>query len=190
MQDASGTQQAMAEWGRLGHSAVAADLARFAALGLSATERLAAISGLIAAATAKRHLPLPAGFLSRIEGLTRPAAFVASIGEVEPARLRSDKIADALRLLDASFDRLAERLAGAGAPEERIAAVEAVLLARLLAAHRPHLVRLALLAAAAGLARPDYRPGDLVSFIPSDAAAERAAPAAESRAETALAQAG
>ncbi|MBV9521974.1 MAG: hypothetical protein JO010_04230 [Alphaproteobacteria bacterium] len=156
----------MARWGRLAQRAIAGDLAAFALLGLNTAERLSATAGVLAAIAAKRHAARPAQFLAELQELTRPAGFVLSrTSEAEGGRLRSQPIAAALRLLVDGFDRLALRLAEAGADAAGAAAIEKVLLARLLAAHRPHLVRLCLLAAAAGLARPEYRPGDLVPFI-------------------------
>jgi hypothetical protein len=172
MHEAQMTQHAMAQWGRLAQSVIAEDLAIFAACPLGTGERLTAIAGLIAAATHQRHEPGPARFLERLRNLTRPSAFVAPPRSCGPAMPRSEAIEPAFRSLVAAFDRMAERLAAAGAPPETARAVEAVLLARLLAAYRPHLVRLVLIAAAEALARPDYRTGDLTSLITLDTAEE------------------
>jgi hypothetical protein len=164
-------QQAMAEWGRLAHQTMAGDVAAFAALGLNATEQLSALAGSAAACTMKRHGATPGRFLAQLQQLTRLTSSAASRHEdLTLGEMRDDTIGKGLDLLAAGFDRLVARLTEAGAPPERAAAVEAVLLARLLANYRPHLVRLAMLAAAAGLARPDYRAGDLVPFIAAEAA--------------------
>jgi hypothetical protein len=162
-------QQAMAEWGRLAHKTMAGDIAAFAALGLNATEQLSALAGSIAACAMKRHAATPARFLARLQQLTRPTSSVASRhDDLTLGEMRADAIGKGLGLLGAGFDRLIACLIEAGAPADRAAAVETVLLARLLATYRPHLVRLALLAAAAGMARPDYRAGDLVPFIAAE----------------------
>jgi len=174
MDEARMTQQAMATWGRLAQSEIAGDLAAFAALGLGEGERLSAIAGLAAAAAMKRHAPHPARFLARLQQLTRPSSFTAAAG-ADGSLLRDARIAAGLRLLDAAFDRLSARLADSRAEAAEAGAVEAVLLARLLAAHRPHRVRLALLAAAAGLASPHYRPGDRVPFVPVEGGPDAAA---------------
>lgn len=174
MDETRTTQQAMAAWGRLAQGAIASDLGAFAALGLGEGERLSAIAGLAAAAAMKRHAPQPARFLARLQQLTRPSSFTAAAG-ADGGALREARIDAGLRLLDAAFDQLAAQLAAAGAGAAEAGAVEAVLLARLLAAHRPHRVRLALLAAAAGLASPHYRPGDRVPFVPAEGGPDAAA---------------
>jgi hypothetical protein len=162
-------QRAMAEGGRLAQRAIAADLDAFAGLGLTGAERLSALAGAIAAVTAKRHAATQARFLDELHALTRPCSGVtqfADRGAVGEQRIA--KVGDGIRLLDAGFDRLAATLAEAGLAVDSAGAVEAVLLARLLGGHRPHRVRLALLACAVALAAPDYRPGDLVPFLPAE----------------------
>jgi hypothetical protein len=189
MDDSWMMQQAMAEWGRLAHRTMSGNIAAFTALGLNATEQLSALAGSVAACAMKRHGAMPARFLARLQQLTRPTSSVASRhDELTLGEMRADAIHEGLGLLDAGFDRLIASLAEAGAPAERATAVEAVLLARLLANYRPHLVRLALLAAAAGLARPDYRAGDLVPFLAAESVDEGGAAAPQS--QPAIARAG
>jgi hypothetical protein len=178
MQGSQLLQQAMAESGCLAQKEIAGDLVAFNAIGLSGAERLSVIAGLIAAVTAKRHPQDQARFLQQLHELTRPGAGASSMDSGMALEPRAEPIAAGIRLLDSTFDRLAERLAASGLQPGRAAAVETVLLARLLAAHRPHRIRLALLAAACALAQPEYKPGDVVPFVPADAPQAAAAPVA------------
>src|SRR5262249_21431814 len=172
MSSAQLMQQAMAANGRIAHHVISPHLARFSALDRGGAERLAAIAGAIAAAAAKRHGPSQARFLQQLQELTRPAAGVAAYADHDTSGPEHDKlVASGIATLDAGFDRLAEELAAASVAPERAAAVEAVLLSRLLSGHRPHRVRLALLACAVALAGPGYRPGDLVPILPAERAA-------------------
>lgn len=168
MQDSQLMQQAMAEHGCLAQKEIAGDLVAFNAIGLSGAERLSVIAGIVAAVTAKRHAPDQALFLQQLHELTRPGAGGSSMDSGMALEPCAEQIAAGIRLLDATFDRLAERLAASGLKPGRATAIESVLLARLLAAHRPHRIRLALLAAACALAQPGYKPGDVVPFVPAD----------------------
>jgi hypothetical protein len=159
----------MAASGRVAHHVISPHLARFAALDLGGAERLAAIAGAIAAAAAKRHGSAQAHFLQQLQELTRPIAGVAAYTDHDASRPEHENaVAAGIATLVEGFDRLAEQLAAANVTPERSGAVEAVLLSRLLAGHRPHRVRLALLACAVALASPDYRPGDLVPVLPAE----------------------
>ena len=169
MSNAQLMQQAMAANGRIAHRVISPHLSRFSALDLGGAERLAAIAGAIAAAAARRHAPAQARFLQQLQELTRPAAGVAAYADHDTSGPEHDKlVASGIATLDGGFSRLAEELAAAGVALERAAAVEAVLFSRLLSGHRPHRVRLALLACAVALASPGYRPGDLVPILPPD----------------------
>jgi hypothetical protein len=168
MRDSQLMQQAMAESGCLAQKEIAGDLVAFNAIGLSGAERLSVVAGVVASVTAKRHAPEQALFLQQLHELTRPGAGGSSMDSGMAQEPRAEPIAAGIRLLDAAFDRLVERLAASGLRPDRAAAIESVLLARLLAAHRPHRIRLALLAAACALAQPDYKPGDIVPFVPAD----------------------
>src|ERR1700731_3944510 len=100
-------QQAMAENGRLAQRAIAGDLVAFAALGLSGAERLGAVAGAGAPATAKRHAPHSARFLQQLQELTRPAAGSGSLCDGEALDdQRAQPIAAGIGILDAGFDRL------------------------------------------------------------------------------------
>jgi hypothetical protein len=166
MRDSQLMQQAMAESGCLAQKEISGDLITFNAIGLTGAERLSVVAGVVASVTAKRHTGEQARFLQQLHELTRPATGGSSMDSGMALEPRAEQIAAGIRLLDAAFDRLVERLAAAGLKAERAAAIESVLLARLLAAHRPHRIRLALLAAAFALAQPDYKPGDVVPFLP------------------------
>jgi hypothetical protein len=172
-------QRAMAAHGRHAHGIVSTDLNRFAALGLTGSERLSAVAGAVAAVAAKRHAGAPARFLQQLQELTRPSSGAAAFADHEAhAMQRPSEIAAAIAALDTGFERLAAELAAAGVAADHAAAIEAVLLSRLLVGHRPHRIRLALLACAVALAEPSYRAGDLVPFLPEERPAAPASPAA------------
>lgn len=168
MQGSQLLQLAMAEAGCLAQKEISGDIAALAVIGLTGAERLSAIAGVIASVSVKRHSAEQARFLQQLQDLTRLTAGAASVETGLAQEPRGDVISAGTRLLDTAFDRLAERLAEAGVAAERAAAVECVLIARLLAGHRPHRIRLALLAAACALADPDYQPGGVVPFVPAE----------------------
>jgi hypothetical protein len=175
MRDSQLMQQAMAESGCLAQKEIAGDLLAFNAIGLTGAERLSVVAGVVASVTAKRHASEQARFLQQLHELTRPATGGSSMDSGMALEPRAEPISAGIHLLDAAFDRLVERLAASGLKAESTAAIESVLLARLLAAHRPHRIRLALLAAAFALAQPDYKPGDVVPFLPAETPAVAAA---------------
>jgi len=73
------------------------------------------------------------------------------------------RVIEGLRVLNSGLDRLTRRLVEVGLSGETAAIVETVMLARLLAAHRPHQISLALLTAGEAIGRADYAIGDIVS---------------------------
>ena len=132
--------------------------------GLSGMERLTAIASTVAAITAKRHAAEAEAFLHCLQNLTRPTSGFAQIGEWGHTAMRHDQIIMAVGRLGAGFERLAQTLADAPVTGDQATAVEIVLLARLLAAHRPNLIRSALLAVARAVAAPGFQPGEIVAI--------------------------
>jgi hypothetical protein len=158
--DAETIQQAMARAGRLAQGDLAATLNAFERLALSRQERLAAIASAIAATLKKRHTEDGESFLKALRDLTRPA--IGHFGDSEEGELFLTRVVEGLRVIDKGLDRLVERLVAAGLSQETAAVVETVLLARLLAAHRPLLISLAVEAAEHAADREDFRAGDIV----------------------------
>jgi hypothetical protein len=109
-------------------------------------------------------------FLKRLQDLARPAAGLGTRGG-RAAYFRRERVSQGVARLDAGFDRLAATLAAGAMRRDEALLVESILLARLLAEHRPHAVRFALLAAGRAIARPDYRIGDVI-VVPSTEADE------------------
>jgi hypothetical protein len=161
--DAETIQQAMARAGRLAQGDIAATLNAFDQLALSRQERLAAIASAIAATLKKRHAGDGEAFLKALRDLTRPA--IGHFGDPDEGELFLTRVVEGLRVIDKGLDRLIERLEAAGLPSETAAVVETVMLARLLAAHRPLLITLALEAAELAADRDDFRPGDIVPLV-------------------------
>lgn len=161
---------AMVKAGALAHGEITAICDNLAADRLSGMERLSAIASTIAAVTAKRHAAEAEAFLRCLQDLTRPTSGFAQIAERRDAEMRRDHIVTAAERLESGFDRLARTLANAPVASDQAAAVEIVLLARLLAAHRPNLIRSALLAVARAVAAPGFQPGEIVAIgaEPSD----------------------
>jgi hypothetical protein len=158
--DAETVHQAMTRAGRLAQNDLAAALTGFDNLGLSRQERLAAIASAIAASHRKRHAADGADFLRALRELTRPAmGYFGALGDGE---LFLSRVSEALRLIVRGLDRLVARLEEVGLSAESAALVETVMLARLLAVHRPQQITLAIAAAERAAARPDYTPGDIV----------------------------
>src|ERR1700676_5340747 len=87
--------KAMVEAGALAQGEIAETLAGFGALGLSAVERLSAIAGMVAAATAQRHAAAPAEFLGLLQDLTRPTSGFALFSAEPGSSPRSIAIAEA-----------------------------------------------------------------------------------------------
>src|SRR5258707_5971823 len=155
---------AMVKAGALAHGEITAICDDLASDRLSGIERLTAIASTIAAVTAKRHAGEAQAFLRCLQDLTRPTSGFAQIAERRDAAMRRDHIAMATRRLDSGFDRLARNLADAAVAGDQAAAVEIVLLARLLAAHRPNPIRSALLAVGRAIAAPSFQPGEIVAI--------------------------
>jgi hypothetical protein len=155
---------AMIKAGVLAHGEITAIRDGLTADGLSGMERLTAIASTVAAITAKRHAAEAEGFLRCLQNLTRPTSGFAQIGERGDNAMRRDRILMAVGRLGTGFDRLAQTLADAPVAGDQATAVEIVLLARLLAAHRPNLIRSALLAVARAVAAPGFQPGEIVTI--------------------------
>jgi hypothetical protein len=155
---------AMVKAGPLAHGEIAAMRDDLASHGLSGIERLSAIASTIASVTAKRHAAEADAFLRCLQDLTRPTSGFAQIAPRRDPAMRWDHISMAARGLDSGFDRLARNLADAAVAGDQAAAVEIVLLARLLAAHRPNLIRSALLAVGRAIAAPSFQPGEIVAI--------------------------
>jgi hypothetical protein len=153
---------AMVKAGALAHGDIAAIHDDLASHGLTGIERLSAIAGTIASITAKRHAAEAETFLRCLQDLTRPTSGFAQIAPRRDPATRRDHVVIAAQRLDSGFDRLARNLAEAAVASDQAAAVEIVLLARLLAAHRPNLIRSALLAVDRAIAEPGFQPGDIV----------------------------
>jgi hypothetical protein len=155
---------AMIKAGALAHSEIAAIHDDLASHGLSGIERLTAIASTLAAVTAKRHAAEAETFLRCLQDLTRPTSGFAQIAPRRDPAMRRDHVIMAARCLDSRFDRLARNFADAAVASDQAAAVETVLLARLLAAHRPNLIRSALLAVGRAIAAPGFQPGEIVAI--------------------------
>lgn len=155
---------AMVKAGPLAHGEITAICGDLASDGLSGIERLIAIASTIASVTAKRHAAEADAFLRCLQDLTRPTSGFAQVAERRGTAMRCNHIGMAARRLDSGFDRLARTLADAAVASEQAAAVEIVLLARLLAAHRPNLIRSALLAVGRAIAAPGFQPGEIVAI--------------------------
>src|SRR5260370_14116265 len=155
---------AMIKAGVLAHGEITAIRDGLTADGLSGMERLTAIASTVAAITAKRHAAEEEAFLRCLQNLTRPTSGFAQIGERGDNAMRRDRILMAVGRLGTGFDRLAQTLADAPVAGDQATAVEIVLLARLLAAHRPNLIRSALLAVARAVAAPGFQPGEIVTI--------------------------
>jgi hypothetical protein len=155
---------AMVKAGALAHGEITAICDNLAADRLSGMERLTALASTIAAVTVKRHAAEAEAFLRCLQDLTRPTSGFAQIAERRDSAMRRDHIIMASGRLDTGFDRLARTLADVPVAGDQAAAVEIVLLARLLAAHRPNLIRSALLAVARAVAVPGFQPGEIVAI--------------------------
>jgi hypothetical protein len=155
---------AMVRAGALAHGQIAAMHDDLASHGLSGIERLTAIATTIASVTAKRHADEAEMFLRCLQDLTRPTSGFAQIAPRRDPAMRCDHVITTARRLDSGFDHLARNLAEAAVASDQAAAVEIVLLARLLAAHRPNLIRSALLAVGRAIAAPGFQPGEIVAI--------------------------
>lgn len=173
-QDAVLIHQAMAAAGGLARAEMARTFSAFGEIGLAAGERLSAVATAVAAVLLRRHQGDAEAFLDALQDLTRPTAGFAGLrGERSGGGVaRRTRIADGAALLAEGFERLAQRLGHAGIPAEQAALVESVLLARLLAEHRPNSIRLALVAVRQAVAQPGFTAGDLVIAAPADAPPE------------------
>jgi hypothetical protein len=155
---------AMVKAGPLAHGEITAICGDLASDRLSGIERLTAIASTIASITLKRHAAEADAFLRCLQDLTRPTSGFAQVAERRDTAMRCDHITVAARRLDSGFDRLARNLADAAVTGDQAAAVEIVLLARLLAAHRPNLIRSALLAVGRAIGAPGFQPGEIVAI--------------------------
>jgi hypothetical protein len=161
--DATLVHQAMASAAPIAGGAMAQAFAAFAEIGLGDAERLTAIASAVAAAAVKRHGEGAADFIRHLHDMTRLSVGLGGGSTAVP--LRRSQIEQGIALLDSAFDGLAASLAAAGLPPAQTTIVETVLLARLLAAHRPNAIRAALLAASHAIARPGYRAGDVIPAL-------------------------
>src|SRR5205823_4795284 len=142
----------------LAQSDLALALAGFEKLCLAPRERLAAVAGAIAATARRRPAGERNAFFRGLREMTRPA--VGYFGDAElGAEFFLSRVAAGQRVIDRGLARLAARLVAAGLSPETAAVVETVILARLLAAHRPHQIGMALASAAEAASRADYREG-------------------------------